>query len=308
MFAQAKLNPMTLTELLKSTIDASKERLKTPIVGSYICSFIIFNWKPLVILIFSTEKIEGRILAVERYYTPWYCMIISIGIPIVIALLYTFGIPMLMVWIEARLEPTKEKRIKRIYRSKEFIIKEKITLAESELELKNAISGNKEKQDLLDQIEALKESNIQITAVNKNSINQLNFKLKEANETIEELNNAVVTVNSSNQVELAKPPLKKSLRKPLFNSQEYKDQLMQIAYGKLTKSQLEQILSIQHEPNGFIDISNVAINFLEDLVKVDIIERDDDNYYFSNHGREVYKYLKDQNSIENQKLGNQVKD
>jgi hypothetical protein len=178
---------MTIADLIKSTIDSSKERMKSPIVGSYICSFLIFNWKPLVIILFSNEKIENRISAVELYFNPWYWSVISVVIPIVISLVYTFGAPMLMVWVEAKLEPTKEKRIKRIYKSKQFVVTEKITLAGKELELKDAESGNKEKQELLDRISYLEESISQLQAGHKSTIENLNTSLKESNEIVRDL-------------------------------------------------------------------------------------------------------------------------
>lgn len=179
---------MTFADLIKSTLDSSKERLKNPIVGSYICAFVIFNWRPILLLVLSDEKIENRIKSVDFYYTPWYWIIISIVIPIVISLVYTFGIPILMVWIDQKLEPTKEKRIKRIYKSKQFVTSEKIILAGRELDLKNAESGNKQKQDFLNEIESLKETIAQrdetlnqISIANNNTTDQLNKNLKATN-------------------------------------------------------------------------------------------------------------------------------
>lgn len=176
---------MTIADLIKSTLDSSKERMKTPIVGSFICSFLLFNWKPIYILFFSDEKAESKINTVNLYFTGWNCLV-TILIPLLMVCVYTFLVPMLMVWIDQKLEPTKEKRIKGIYRSKGILIKEKISIAGIELELKNALSENKDIQTLLDKIKFLEDLNTQSEDSNKHIITNLNEKLEQANKAFEE--------------------------------------------------------------------------------------------------------------------------
>lgn len=174
---------MTLVDLIKSFMDASKELLKSPISGAFICSFIIYNWRPIAILFFSKASIEDKIAIVnqETYYNKG-----AIIYPILIALLYTLVIPFVMMGIDYVLTFSKKVRLKRIYKSKEDVIEFKIDLATKILDLKNAESGNKEKQDFLDQIEALKESNTQIIETNKNTVAQLTAKLKQSNEDLKD--------------------------------------------------------------------------------------------------------------------------
>jgi hypothetical protein len=175
-------NIMTLADLIKDLIDTSKERLKTPISGAFIFSFIIYNWRPIVELMFSKAAIEDRIYIINLLY----CNVWAIIIPICMAFLYTIGVPMLMVKIDKLLIETKKLSVNNIYESKNHNISKKITFAKEELKLKDAESGNKEKQDYIDQIEQLKSLNDEMLKTHKNTVEKLKSKLSEANDTMSE--------------------------------------------------------------------------------------------------------------------------
>lgn len=192
---------MTVVDLIKSVMDASKERLKTPISGAFLWSFILYNWRPIAELFFSKVTIEDRIYIInQEYCTPW-----AIIIPLGIAFVYTIGVPMLMVKIDNMLSNTKKLRIHNIYESKGYTLGCKIELAKKEFELKNIESGNKQITELQDQINTLEESKSQINEANKNTVELLNEKLKESNDIIKsmvknELDNPnLIELNSRNQ-------------------------------------------------------------------------------------------------------------
>jgi hypothetical protein len=292
---------MTITELIKSTIDSSKDRLKTPIVGSYICSFIIFNWRPIFVLLFSDENIESRIASVNRYFTPWYWNVISIIVPIAISLGYTFGIPLLMVWVEQKLETTKEKRITRIYKAKEFVIKKKIVLAVTERDLKDLESGNKQKEDLLQQIKSLEESKnqieqsrIQTESADRNTITQLNDKLKEANQNFESLYKSI-------------PPyldVQSLLNKNVSSIDEeklknYNIELNAMSEGNLADWQLDQLFSLWYlnkSKDGTVNVGYIDDMFLENLKDLKVISLDySGNYKFTENGMTYVEYVKTKN-------------
>lgn len=174
---------MTIVDLIKDLIDSSKERLKTPISGAFICSFLIYNWRPLAELLFSKMAIEDRIYVIDQEYCNRYAIIF----PLIIALIYTVGVPFLMVIIDKVLVYAKEQRLENIYTSKGTEVVLKTKLASKILDLKNAESGNKEKQDFLDQIEELKAINSQTKTVHRNNMQQVTNNLEEANTTIKNL-------------------------------------------------------------------------------------------------------------------------
>lgn len=175
---------MTIADLIKEFIDSARERIKTPVSGAFLWAFIIFNWRAIVFLIFSKASIEDKIILINYEYCHWY----SVVVPIIMALIYTIGLPMLTLQIEKILKKTKKERLD--YRN-EYIGHQKdgkIDLAGKEWLLKNAESGNKEIQEHLDeikslkeQIESQKESIKQINETNKATVDELNASLKAAN-------------------------------------------------------------------------------------------------------------------------------
>lgn len=168
---------MTIADLIQNIIDSSKERIKNPILGTFICSFIVYNWRPLFLLMFSKKSIEENILIINEQH----CTSASYLKPLAFAFIYNILFPFVMILVDKMISYAKRQRLVNIYTNKSDELTEKIKLAEKVLELKNAESGNKEKQELLDQIESLKESNSQLIITHKNTVDQLNASLKEAN-------------------------------------------------------------------------------------------------------------------------------
>lgn len=185
---------MTIAELVKSFLDSSKERIKSPIAGAYILSFIIFNWKPIFILFFSKNCIEFRINEITRKYSDSGTFLW----PILIAIIYTLSVPCVMLIIEYILiRPSKQRR-KNIYNHKTSELDFQIILAGKELELQDARSQNKEKINLLDEISYLRgENNNLIESAKLDSekfnaqIAETNNKLKNSLEKINELNRSL---------------------------------------------------------------------------------------------------------------------
>lgn len=171
---------MTLAQLIKDLIDTSKERIKTPISGAFLCSFVFWNWQPILLLLFSNQSIEDRIQIIDQhFYKPS-----AVIFPILISFFYLIIIPAIMIVLDWILEPIKKQRISRIYKSKDFVIDEKIKLARKEFELKNAESGNKQIEDFQRQIQDLEQSKNEIVKSNETTILQLNKQLKDSTETI----------------------------------------------------------------------------------------------------------------------------
>ncbi|MFV8392766.1 hypothetical protein [Flavobacterium sp. LB2P6] len=172
---------MTLAELIKEFIDTSKERLKTPISGAFLWSFIIWNWRAFAVLFFSEAPIEDKIVFINYEY----CNFWAILFPAVIALLYLILVPKLMLEIDKTLINTKQLRVKNVYKAKIYDAIERKELAKVEFDLKSIESGKKDIQDLLAQIDGLKEANANIIETNNNTTNQLNKKLKDSNKMIQ---------------------------------------------------------------------------------------------------------------------------
>lgn len=290
---------MTITELVKSTIDSSKDRLKTPIVGSYICSFIIFNWRPILILLFSDEKVEQRIKTVNLYFDTWYWTLISIIIPLLMVGVYTFLIPMLMVWVDEKLRPTKEARITGIYLNKKFTIEKKIGYAALEFQLKQSETGSKKMEDLQDEIKALQETNEQITTTNKNSIEQLNSKLREANDLIE-FQNGVSKSQSQSDFRRKKEKEENEKFIPIING---------LLDYHFKQSEIDQILLLKYSEDGTLDLANASSALINSWVKIHLLVQDElGDYQITEEGKIFIKYLKEKQDIEDNQVDNKLLD
>lgn len=182
---------MTITELFKDVLDNAKERLKNPLSGAFLWSLIIFNWRPIVILLFSDRSIEHRIIDINHDYCTGWAAIIMFGVPLLMALFYTIALPWIMLQIEKILQNTNEKRIANTYITRGVKMDGKIILADKEFELQNKRSGNKkledlqkEKESLSSQIVALQESIVKINESNTVTIEGLNNSLKSTQEAL----------------------------------------------------------------------------------------------------------------------------
>lgn len=243
---------MTIAELIKEVMDSSKERVKSPILGSYICSFLLFNWRPILLLIFSEESIEHKFMVIETCYINFWTWL---G-PLIIVCIYTFALPWFMVGIDIALKPAKQKRIKHIYATKIFTTAEKVELAREEVTLKNIESGNKDRQDLLDQIETLKTTHEQIKQADKNNIDALNEKLKESNELLSRASEQLKNENAERirQQKLSDPHL--------------------IFYYAISDDERKELYEYAHsEPNWIFE--NFSLNLRKKMIKDNIVIRDE---------------------------------
>lgn len=123
---------MTISDLIKEFIDTSKERLKTPISGSFLWSFLFFNWRPILLLFFSDTSIENKIIVINHEY----CNFWAIFWPIVIATFYTLLIPKIMLQIDNDLADTKDLRVTKRYEAKKHLVQQKTNVAKEEFLLK----------------------------------------------------------------------------------------------------------------------------------------------------------------------------
>jgi hypothetical protein len=51
-----------MKEFLQSIFKSTQERIKNPFVGAFMTSWVLFNWKPILFLVFSVTSIEYKIL------------------------------------------------------------------------------------------------------------------------------------------------------------------------------------------------------------------------------------------------------
>lgn len=136
----------TAKESFYKITDNIKDRTRNPFVFSFILSFIAYNWKPFSIVLKSESKIEETILYLKNgqyEHIDGY-----LQYPIIIALIYTFLVPLLDVL---------RGIIVGIYKSLEDFILSSFELLyyDKKIKLENRKSDFENKSDLNNKIEEL---------------------------------------------------------------------------------------------------------------------------------------------------------
>ncbi|WP_339888642.1 hypothetical protein [uncultured Flavobacterium sp.] len=169
-----------MIEFFKGLLEASRDRLKNPILGTYSISFILFNWRPLLFLMFSKASIEDKIIVTNSLYCSWGALLWPLLITIIIA----FGVPYFMLLVDIALVKSKKDR-RRIRHDEQIIsLDEQITIATKEFEIQSRKSGTKTIELLQDSISSL-EIEKQTLQESINSERELNStEVKKLNDVL----------------------------------------------------------------------------------------------------------------------------
>lgn len=116
---------MTFSEVLKDVLEASKERIKTPIAGAFTIVFLLYNWRPIVLLFSSQNPIEKSIIYIDKNFIGRDTVLI----PFLIALIYSIIVPIVGLLLDMFLVFVKRKRLEIIYNNKAFVYDLKIKIA-----------------------------------------------------------------------------------------------------------------------------------------------------------------------------------
>jgi len=257
---------MTIADFLKELNDTAKERIKNPVMGAFICSFLVCNWQAFFILFFSDMSIEERI---EFMNTKW-----KVLLPIIISIGYTLLIPLIMIGLDYALMPMKRKRISNIYKNKSFTTDQKIKLASKELALKNAENGNKTLEEMENKMKELTESHDKIRETDRLTIENLKDSLADSNNLVQQLNNVQVQERKE--------------RDPL---QLYSEKIN----GENILFSPETLLGMSYiDKDGFVVEGNKGrINFLSNI---GIVEQTSKGHRLTDKGSKLHKKLITNNS------------
>lgn len=153
----------TIKEFFQHIYDSSTERIKSPLIGSFIISFIIFNWRVFAILFYSDWPVHCRIEWIEANYCKWSNLLFPIGI----ALFYIIALPYINLVIDyllgkystKRAEEKKAKRTDELHQERDY--------AALERQVADAKAGTSEINNLQARIESLQEELKGLTDQNK---------------------------------------------------------------------------------------------------------------------------------------------
>jgi hypothetical protein len=85
-----------MKDIWQSIKSSLSQRLDSPFLGTFCLSFLFFNWRGIEVFLFSNNPIEQRVSYIEQIYClPLYYF----WLPLATALFYTFGHPVVLLWI-----------------------------------------------------------------------------------------------------------------------------------------------------------------------------------------------------------------
>ncbi|HCR3553070.1 TPA: hypothetical protein ON622_003026, partial [Morganella morganii] len=165
--------------LFKCTSETMIERVKNPIVGSFIFSWLFFNWKVILILLFSDKEIDDKINSISVLISYK-----SFLFPLVFAFLYSVLLPAFSLCIDILLKPIFRKvvNIRTDREVDEYESRQKTgrKRADAELAYELQKTGGLEKiQRMQEEITASKDREGALVKERDNVIDEMNKMLEE---------------------------------------------------------------------------------------------------------------------------------
>jgi len=159
-------------EIISELNNAIKERIKSPVLGTFILIWIVVNWRFVLYLFISSERIERRFEHIDSQYVNWGY---NLGLPLILLASYLFAFPYLLLGIE---KITKHSKLERYKVAKDIEVKEtegKKDLVNAKFELEQQATGLKEYKDLRSEIDTLKGE------VNNKEVELIEYKASHDN-------------------------------------------------------------------------------------------------------------------------------
>ncbi len=210
-----------MKEIIIDLLKTSSNRIKHPLISSFILTHIFYNWNYYLVLIFSELSIENKILYIKTHTD-----IFNFLIPLVISIFYIVCFPYINNIFNDILEKAKMKENSSKLVSVDRIMKIKLMEAKYERQIAEEKAGTKELETLKNQIESLKgqsdslfKEKEELILINNKSNADYNSLLREL-ESQKELFNKSLNIDYS-IIEDSNKNLSKSAKQLLFKFDKY---------------------------------------------------------------------------------------
>ena len=170
-----------MKKILSSIFKSTEERIKNPFMGAFVTSWVLFNWKPILFLVFSSKLIEDKIEYIQSTFSNintvfWY--------PLLATIFYILVLPYLNLLIDMLLKYSLlkrniiiiDKQKLKIESEKQLAIEE-IKLEEAKTEFRERSSHNLLVENLQNKIKKLEENLENISNQNSKQLDELKRKL-----------------------------------------------------------------------------------------------------------------------------------
>lgn len=145
-----------MKELLQNIFKTTEERIKNPFIGTFITSWILFNWKPILFAIFSSKIIEEKIKFIDENFIEishllWY--------PLIAAIFYVLILPYISLVFDILLKYSLLKRNDFVISKQKQNIENQKQLAIEEIKLEEAKTDFRERNTHNKLVEELQKRN-----------------------------------------------------------------------------------------------------------------------------------------------------
>jgi len=124
-----------MLDFFKTLFANATERIKNPLIGTFAMSWMIFNWKAILVLLFSSKDIERKLTYLAENFNNLGNLLIY---PLLVALCYIFLLPYINLGIDKLLSHSNSKNHKIIQENKLLAIQDNTTIAIANIGLEEA--------------------------------------------------------------------------------------------------------------------------------------------------------------------------
>lgn len=270
---------MDIKELFQSIFDSSNERIKNPFIGSYITAFILYNWRPIFLLIFSNATIEDKIVVINHEY----CCKEAILWPLAIAFFYILILPYLNLIFDSILSYSNSKKNLRIKASVISKLEQKKAEAKYEREIAEERAGTSEITELKNKIEQLSIENKQLSEQNNDNFERYNKSNEISKQNEKELKEKIENLQKDYNI------LESEFDK--LSNDEFS---IAFVLTELTNAQKDYFIKYgDYKTNK---TSSLSLNqaYLELFIKYGLVKQPEDKNTppLTAFGKTIYEYLK----------------
>lgn len=176
------------SELIKTIRETAHERIKNPLLASYLIAFLVWNWRAITYFIFSSDSLPVKMEALDEKYWPvescWFGCNLPICFawfwiaPLLIALIYVFGVPYLSLWVDSGLSHSEKKKNEQIHNKTLESLDRELVIADKQRKVANVKAGGRTIEDFQQEVSLLSNDNAQLSS-EVEKLRSTNARLKD---------------------------------------------------------------------------------------------------------------------------------
>lgn len=268
-----------MKEFLQSILKNTEDRIKNPFIGAFLTSWILFNWRPILFLIFSDKKIEQRIIYITKNFND---TVFYFWAPLLAAVFYIGILPYINYGFEYIVKYSHKWRNRVSLEQKKDTLELQVGIARNEILLEEEKTTFRERNNHNNMVESL-QNQVKILT---DSLDESHKSYIEATTVLieqkEQINKDMQDIVSSTTITID------NLKRDLLKEQERRSSL----YNENNFNEIElkkaqqslQILAIELEEEKFInkriiDPTNKII-YSKDIIILEYFNSNKDIYYY----------------------------